>query len=132
MTAAEAAVSRTLEQYISSTNAGDLEAFKGILAVDVEFMPPDHPPVRGRESVGDWVRETFWDPFDIHFDASFERIVVSGGEAFAPGTFSLRMTPKEGGDAIDVTGEFFNTFREESDGSWKYAYGIWNLDQPLS
>jgi ketosteroid isomerase-like protein len=132
MTTAEEAISRTLQQYVSATNAGDLEAYTAILAADVVFLPPDNPPLRGRDTVGAWVKENFFDPFTVKFDAKFERIVVVGSEAFAPGTFTLEVKPKAGGDPLKTTGEFFDIFREEEPGVWKYTYAIHNFDQPFA
>lgn len=87
--------------------------------------------MRGRDSVGSWVKEGFFDPFEVNFDARLDRIVVAGSEAFAPGTFTLDLQPRSGGEAINTTGAFFNVFREESPGSWKYAYAIFNFGKPL-
>ena len=78
------------------------------------------------------MQENFFDLFTVKFDAKFERIAVVGSEAFAPGTFTLEVEPKEGGDPMRTTGEFFNIFREEEPGSWKYTYAIHNFDQPIA
>jgi ketosteroid isomerase-like protein len=132
MTTVEDAISRLLEQYVAATNAGDVEAYKSILADDVVVLPPDNPPLRGRDIAGAWVKENFFDAFTVKLDCKFERIVVVGSEAFAPGTFTLEVKPKAGGDPMSTTGEFFNIFREEEPGSWKYTYEIHNFDQPLA
>ena len=132
MTTVEDAISHLLHQYVAATNAGDLEAFTAILAADVVVLPPDHPPLRGRDTAGAWMKENIFDPFTAKLDCKFERIVVVGSEAFAPGTFTLELTPKAGGDPMRTTGEFFNIFREEEPGSWKYTYEIHNFDQPLA
>jgi ketosteroid isomerase-like protein len=132
MTTVEDAISRLLEQYVAATNAGDVEAYMAILADDVVVLPPDHPPLRGRDAAGTWVKENFFDLFTVKLECKFERIVVAGSEAFAPGTFTLEVKPKAGGDPMRTTGEFFNIFREEAPGSWKYTYEIHNFDQPLA
>lgn len=124
-------VKRTVQSYIDACNASDVKAYKETLAEDVVFMAPDRPPLRGSDAVGAWVKESFFDPFEVEFDAKLDRVVEVGSEAFVPGTFTLGMKPKTGGDAITVTGEFFNIFRRVREGSWKYTYAIFNFDQPV-
>ena len=121
-------VEKTLQAYIDACNAEDVEAYKATLAEDAVFCPPDQPPVEGREAIGEWIKAGFFDPFECEFDARFDRVVVNGSEAFTPGTFAVELKPAAGGEPIKVTGEFFNIFREQPDGTWKYSYAIFNFD----
>ncbi len=131
MTTTEQAVQQTLREYVAACNAGDVDAYQATLASDVVFCPPAQPEVRGRESVGAWAKEGFFDVFELTLDAKFDRVVVVESEAFAPGTFTLDLKPKGGGDPISLTGALFNIFREESPGNWKYSWAIFNFDQPF-
>lgn len=128
---AESEVQRAVQSYIDACNARDVKAYKETLAEDVVFMVPDQPPIQGREAVGAWVKEGFFDPYEITFDAKTDRVVVVGSEAFAPGRFTLKMKPNGGGDPVETSGEFFDIFRRVSEGSWKYSYVIFNFDQPF-
>ncbi len=130
MATVEEAVRETLQNYTNACNSGDLEAYKATLTEDVEWIPPDSPPISGRDAVGEWAREGFFDSFDLHFQSEFARLVEAGSEVFAPGGFSLKMTPKAGGEPSIATGSFFNIFRDDGDGVWKYCYAIFNFDEP--
>lgn len=131
MTATEQAVQQTLREYVAACNAGDADAYKATLAPDVVFCPPTQPRVQGRDAVGAWVKEGFFDAFDVTLDAQFDRIIAAKSEVLAPGRFSLDLKPKGGGDPITLTGTFFNIFREVSPGSWKYSWAVWNFQQPF-
>ncbi len=48
---------------------------------------------------------------------------------FSRGKFEETVTPS-GGDALDVVGKYLFIFHRESDGSWKIARLIGNMDGP--
>ena len=127
----EQAARKTLRDYVAACNAGSAEAYMATLTRDAVFCPPGQPPVKGRDAIGAWAKEGFFDVFDVDFKADFDRVIVAGSEVMAPGSFSLQLEPKAGGDSTTLTGTFFNIFREESPGSWKYAWAVWNWQQPF-
>ena len=127
----EQAVRDTLRDYVTACNEGSAEAYMATLTADAVSCPPGQPPVQGREAIGTWVKDGFFDVFDVDFAADFDRIIVADDEVLAPGRFSLDLKPKAGGEATTLTGTFFNIFREDSPGSWKYAWAVWNWQQPF-
>jgi ketosteroid isomerase-like protein len=60
----------------------------------------------------------------------FDRVFVMGSQAFAPGSFSIDLTPKAGGNATKAIGKFIHGFKKEKDGSWKFSNLIFNWDKP--
>jgi uncharacterized protein (TIGR02246 family) len=126
-----AGINATLDQYVAAVNAADAEAYGKTLTDDVVFMPPDSPRLSGRQAVVAWVKRDFFEPFTIRFQAAFDEVQVFGSQAFAPGSFSLDLTPKVGGKQIQTTGKFMNVFRKQADSSWKYEKAIFNFDRPL-
>jgi uncharacterized protein (TIGR02246 family) len=131
MATIEEAVRRTLRDYVAACNAGDAKAFMATLASDALFCPPGQQPVLGREAIGAWVQAGFFDTFNVRFEADVDRVIVAGSEALAPGSFSIDLKPKAGGEAVRLTGTLFNIFREETPGSWKYSWALWNWQQPF-
>jgi ketosteroid isomerase-like protein len=131
MATTEESVRQTLRDYVAACNAGDAAGYMATLTSDAVFCPPGQPPVQGRDAIGAWVKEGFFDVFDIKFEADFERVIVAGSEVLAPGSFSLDLQPKAGGDRVKLSGTFFNIFREEHPGSWKYSWALWNWQQPF-
>ena len=78
------------------------------------------------------MKRDFFDPYDIRFQAKFDDVQVLGSQAVAPGSFSLDLKPKAGGEQVQRTGKFMNVLRKQADGSWKYAQAIFNFDRPLA
>jgi uncharacterized protein (TIGR02246 family) len=127
-----AQINATVDRYVAAVNAGDVKAYGSALTQDVVFMPPDASKLTGREAVQAWAKKEFFDPYELRFHTKFDDLRVVGSQAFAPGSFTLDLTPKAGGEQIRRTGKFMNVFRKEADGSWKYALAIFNFDQPLA
>ena len=131
MSAATEAVRATLKRYIAACNAGDAGAFVDTLASDVVFCPPAQAPFKGHDAARSWVQGGFFDVFDVTFHGSFDRVIEAGDEVMAPGSFTLDLSPKDGGDDVHLTGTFFNIFREVAPGEWKYSWLVWNFQQPF-
>ena len=127
---AQEKIQQNMDDYTVACNTGDVEAYMATLTPDAVVLPPDQARVEGRENIGAWVKEGFFDPFTVTFEGIFDRIVVVGSEAFAPGRFTLHLEPKDGSVPIDTSGAFFDVFREEPPGSWKLAHAIFNFDKP--
>lgn len=131
MSNATEAVTATLNEYVAACNAGDADAYAATLAPDVVLCPPGQAPVNGADAARAWVIEGFFDPFKVDFSASFDRMITTEDEVLAPGSFSLTLEPKDGGERVELSGTFFNIFREIAPGSWKYSWVVWNFQQPL-
>jgi len=131
MSAATEAAQATLEAYVAACNAGDADAYVATLAPDATFCPPGQEPFTGISAARSWVQEGFFDVFDVSFEASFDRTIETADEVLAPGSFTLDLTPKAGGDEVRLTGTFFNIFREVAPGEWKYSWLVWNWQQPF-
>lgn len=120
------------DSYAAATNSGDIDRWLTTLTDDVVMMPPDAPAVAGREATRAWIAENFFDPFDMDLGMRFDEGEVHGSTAWTRGSFTLVLTPKDGGERVDVNGKFVNVFRQQDDGDWKYAVVIWNADAPVS
>ena len=127
-----AVINECLNRYVAALNNGDPESLAKTLTGDFVFMPPDAPPVTGKEAVTAAVKAAFLDPYELRLRAKFDDLQVFGSDAVARGNFSVAMAPKAGGDRIEGIGKFINMFRKQADGSWKYAVGMFNYDKPLA
>ena len=125
------AIRRIAQEYISGINSGDLTKWLGTLTDDIVFLPPDQPLVSGKNAVCAWVKETFFDPFRMKLDVSFDEIEVLGDTAHAYGRFTLFLSPTGGGSDIEMVGKFINIYRRESDGAWRYTRAMFNSDKPV-
>ena len=92
-------------------------------------MPPDGPPIVGKAALGPWfLRLTEGRSIDLDF--SVDEIEVTADWAFERFSFRRTVTPAGGGEGITVQGKGNHVFRRQSDGSWKSARDIWNVEAP--
>ena len=132
MSAESDAIKKTSKEYMNAINSGDLNQWLGTLTEDVVCLPPDQPMVSGKKAVRPWIKKTFFDPFEMKFNFSFDELEVFGSLAFARGRYTLSLTPGAGGSTTKTRGKFIDIFRRQPDGSWRFARIIWNSDKPAT
>ena len=99
---------------------------------DAVIMAPDQPAVRGSAEVRSWAAENYFDPYEIDMDFSYEEVEFAGSWGVVIGPFSQKLTPKAGGDTMEIKGKFVDVVRRDSDGSWKFSRVMFNGDEPAS
>jgi len=93
-------------------------------------MPPDKPAAVGKEAI----QASLQSQLDqVTFEVAISQEEAAGADdwAFSRGTYTIKVTPKAGGKAIENSGKYLNILRRQSDGSWKIARHIWNTDTPI-
>ena len=124
------AINQVREQEVAAINAADVEGDLAIRTDDAVHMPPNEPPVMGKEAIRSWM-QAFLDQFTIqNFTASSQEIVVAGDWAFEHYSFNETLVPKAGGESIEDSGQCIHIYQRQPDGSWKIARDIWNSDNP--
>ncbi len=124
------AANALLEQWIAAVNAGDIDAWLATLADDATVMPPNEPAVTGKEALGPWMVQTFFDPFNVQLSCTFDDVDPAGDMVFARGSYDLSLAPKDGAQVIEDSGKFVNVFKRQQDGSFKYAIAMWSSNNP--
>lgn len=119
MESAERAVREVHRIWIDAVNAGDLDRLLSLMTSDVVFLSP------GREPIG---RDEFPAGFiEAHQRAritcisELEEVVVVGEVAYARSRDSLSVTPRNGGDAMQLAGHRLTVYRKQPDGRWLLA-----------
>jgi uncharacterized protein (TIGR02246 family) len=123
------AIKRVLEQSFTAFNAGDIEGILAVNTDDVVWIPPNHPPITGKEALRSWEQDYF-DEFAIQVAFSHEEIVVTGDWAFLRYSFAATLTLVAGGESTQDNGHGLTIYQRQPDGSWKYFRNIWNSDNP--
>ena len=125
-----AAINELYEQYCSYGSAGELNNFLSLWEDDAIRMDPDKHSIIGKENIR------------IFFEPSFElfsvdvaiygdtEIQISGDMAFSRGTYTLSLTPKEGGPTTHIDGKWLDILKRQTDGSWKIYIDIVNYNGP--
>jgi len=124
------AINALQEEYTKAANEGDVESWVATFADDAIYLPPNQPAVNGKEAIRPWVISSFFEPFEIQLDVSFQEIEVAGIWAFANGTYNLSLTSKTDGQIIEDSGKFIDIFKRY-DGNWKFYRIIYNANSPI-
>ncbi|MFB0554251.1 MAG: DUF4440 domain-containing protein, partial [Phycisphaerae bacterium] len=126
-----AAIEEVLNQYAVTANAGDFEGWLSLHADDVVKMPPDAPAIFGIEDLRANFKPAF-ESFDTYCVIYPEETQVDGDMGLARGTYSISITPKGGGETIDVMkdGKYLTICKRQPDGTWKISHDCYNSNIP--
>ena len=113
------------EEEMLAMSSGDIDRYFAILAVDAVLLPPNTTAKRGQE-LRSWLKD-FLDHFGVQWlrFAHGETVVV-GDLAYHEYEYSMKSTPKEGGEPAIGHGKGLHVLRREPDGAWKVVRNIWN------
>jgi ketosteroid isomerase-like protein len=109
---------------------GNAGALADMCAADAWQMPPNHPPLVGREAIREFWRQALqWGKWEFAFDT--QHVDVNGSLAVERGKYVLRFTAGSGAPpgmtSFEDRGNYLVHWRHESDGQWR-AVG----DAPVS
>ena len=119
--------------WINAVNAGDLVCLLTLMADDVVFLNPGQAPF-GR------------DGFSASFSAAhqqarirciseLEEVVVIGEVAYTRSRDSLSVTPRAGGETMQLAGHRITIYRKQPDGRWllaRDAHTLSPVEEPRS
>jgi len=120
-----AAIRQLSDDWLAAYNAADADAAGLTYAEDALSLPPDGPPVMGREALVQRLRD-FFNEFSASQTATVDEVAVTGDWGMARGTWSVRQTPKAGGAEQVRSGKWMELYRRQADGSWKTWRWMWN------
>jgi len=125
-----AAINELYNQYCIHVNAGDLANFLSLWADNAIRMEPDQPSVIGKENITKYFEPSF-ELFSVNVKVYGDtEIQVSGDMAFSRGTYTLSLTPKEGGATTTFDGKWLDIDKRQPDGSWKIYIDMVNYNGP--
>lgn len=113
-----AAINEIWNQYASSVISGDLDTWISMWTDSGIQMAPDAPAVIGKEQIRAKY-ESIFPQFIFKMAITNKEIRVAGDWAFSRGTYSASMTPKAGGETIEIDGKYLTILEKQTDGSWK-------------
>jgi len=116
--------------YESSIAAGDLDGWSNHFAEDIVAMPPNAATITGKEALRQWA-QPFFGQYNQEELITIEEIRVAGNWAFTRLPYTLKLTPKAGGESFQANGKGIWIFKRQADGTWKASRVIWNGNDPL-
>lgn len=127
-----AAIRKVLEQYARSVCKGDFESWNALWIDDGTSMPPGSPVCIGKDQFRNEIKPEF-DQLDMEMKIlSIDDVKVHGDFGLTRCKYTLRVTPRAGGETIDAMpeGKALTVYERQSDGSWKIAYDCYNSSVP--
>ena len=124
----EATVKETLNQYANCMSEGDFDMWMSLWADEGIQMIPYAPARIGKKQIRARMKPAF-DRMTLDLAInSIEDVKVSGDLGLTVCNYTLKMTPKAGGNTINATpeGKALTVYERQSDGSWKIAYDCSN------
>jgi ketosteroid isomerase-like protein len=117
----------TLQRRVDSAIiGGDTESYLGLIADDAVLMPPNAPPVIGKDAIRSWNEQMSRQFRFQSYNPVDDEVVVAGKWAFRRATADWTLTPVGGGEPIHSSGKFIIIYERQPDGSWRVARDIWN------
>jgi uncharacterized protein (TIGR02246 family) len=137
MTVADLGAIAALRQALGAAeNASDPNAAAALLTDDVVLMVPDFDVQEGKAVCTVFLREIMrWLAEQFHRRITYVSAEVAvmgrdGDVAFDRGSFSFTVSPKSGGDSVEVTGKYLWLLRRADGEPWKVARLIVSRDGP--
>ncbi len=124
------AIRKLLDEFCAAHKYNDGAKLSEFYTEDAMLMPPDEPIIFGRQAIAARYQRDL-EKFTGELTTVPEEIEVSDNLAFVRGTFTIRLTPRAGGEIIEATFKFIEILRRRPDGSWAPYCDIWNSNAPL-
>jgi len=120
------AVREWFGEYTAAIDAGVLDRWASFVAEEAVILPPDEPPIIGMEEIRPRYAAVF-DAYSFQFEGEGQEITVAGRLAVLRASIEETLTPKAGGEPIQLRGAWLMVLREQADGSWKLWRNMWSV-----
>jgi uncharacterized protein (TIGR02246 family) len=114
---AEAEIRELIATWMRASATGDVMTLSELMAVDVVFLVPGQPPMRGRETFLKSF-QSLLPKFRIEGASDVQEIQVIGDWAYCWTQLSVTMTPVNGGSRSRRSGNTLTILRREPNGHW--------------
>jgi uncharacterized protein (TIGR02246 family) len=115
----ERAIRELHAAWIAAVNAGDLVRLLSLMAVDAVFLNPGQAPT-GRDGFPPGFSAAH-QKARVRCISELEDVAVVGEVAYTLSRDSLTLTPRAGGDAMQLAGHRLTVYRKQPDGRWLLA-----------
>jgi uncharacterized protein (TIGR02246 family) len=119
------------DQYAAMYNSGDVSAIGNLYTDDAVVMNNQQPAVSGKPAIQQSA-EALVQQFAVNISISPADTQIAGDLAYEHGSYTISLTPKAGGAAMQNTGNYIVVLTRGADGSWKLHREIGNNNQPMA
>ncbi|HXD05682.1 MAG TPA: SgcJ/EcaC family oxidoreductase [Burkholderiaceae bacterium] len=115
----ESQIRELVSTWLAASRAGDTDTVLGLMTDDVVFLVPGRAPMR-KDEFESLSRAASSSPSLVEGKSEIQEIQVSGDWAFMWTRLSVRVTPADGGAAVERAGHTLTVLRR-IDGKWLIA-----------
>jgi uncharacterized protein (TIGR02246 family) len=121
------AIHQVFEQHREFSFAGDNDADALLYSEDAVRLPPNGPPIEGREAILASMAQ-----FDsvLKFDLEMIEVEGSGDLAYVWNDYKLSVISRGSSEPVSSSGKAILILRRGSDGQWLFHRVIWNSNDP--
>ena len=124
-----AAIEALYSAWNEAVENGDIPGYLAVLDADVELMPTDASPIRGRDHYGVFLQPVFGnDRFEIEV-ADAPTVEVDGDLAYARYDYIIHRMPVGSDDRFSTSRKFLDVLKRQPDGTWRVFKHIWNYNE---
>jgi uncharacterized protein (TIGR02246 family) len=123
------AIRGVMDRWTAGLNTEDTDAMMALLTDNTNHMAPNEPAISGHAAVSGWFDQMFAGEGAPVFTLETGEVRVAGDWAVGRGIYSFTVTAEDG-ESATVPGKWMIIFERGTDGAWRAASTIWNLDVP--
>ena len=112
----EQAIRQLVVTWLDASMSGDTQTVLGLMAEDVVFLLPGHPPMRGRAAFA--AAQSGLANMRIEASSDIQEIRVFGEWAYCWNKLSVTISPEDGGDPVIRAGNVLSVLRKQA-GAWQ-------------
>lgn len=124
------AIKQRHEIAAKAMRAGNVDTYVKLYTENGIYMWPGIPAIEGQGALHAWFTERFA-KFSPEIEKTIEEIIVTGEWVIERGKEIVKIKNKSTGDIQTIKGKYINLYKKQSDGQFKVARRIRNLDHPL-
>ena len=121
----EETISKLRSEHVNCINNGDTKGVIDRITEDGVTMPPNQSPLVGKDALSSYLNEGF-NMAATYMEVESLDLVVSGDIAYDRFSFIQEITPADGGEKQQESGNCVWLWRKEADGEWRIWHAIWN------
>jgi len=126
-----ASIALEREGWLAAMNEDILEGIVKPLASDCWAFPPNQAALHGVEAQRSWHQARI-EQFTTRIAMSSDELMGSGDCVIDRLSYTIALTPRMGGPAVQDSGSCFWVWQRDSGGAWKIARAIWNSANPIA
>jgi len=120
-----AAITAFNKRYLGSINDEDIKTLSSLTTDGHVMLMPGREPLVGK-TANDEANGRAFEQFDFAEEWHPIETVISGDLGFQRGTYTTTATPRAGGDARSISGNFLRIYQRQSNGEWRMTRDTFN------